>query len=35
MVQETTAATTFPALLMHHAQVRGARPAIREKDLGI
>ncbi len=26
---------TFPKLLMHHAQVRGARPAIREKDLGI
>ena len=35
MVQETTAATTFPALLMHHARARGARPAIREKDLGI
>jgi long-chain acyl-CoA synthetase len=26
---------TFPKLLMHHAAVRGARPAIREKDLGI
>ena len=26
---------TFPKLLMHHAQVRGARPAIREKALGI
>ena len=26
---------TFPKLLMHHAHVRGARPAIREKDLGI
>jgi long-chain acyl-CoA synthetase len=26
---------TFPKLLMHHAQVRGARAAIREKDLGI
>ena len=26
---------TFPKLLMHHARVRGARPAIREKDLGI
>ena len=26
---------TFPKLLMHHALVRGARPAIREKDLGI
>jgi long-chain acyl-CoA synthetase len=28
-------ANTFPALLLHHAAVRGARPAIREKDLGI
>lgn len=26
---------TFPALVLHHAQVRGARPAMREKDLGI
>ena len=26
---------TFPKLLMHHAAVRGDRPAIREKDLGI
>ncbi len=26
---------TFPRLLLHHAQVRGDRPAIREKDLGI
>jgi long-chain acyl-CoA synthetase len=26
---------TFPKLLMHHARVRGDRPAIREKDLGI
>ena len=26
---------TFPKLLMHHAQVRGDAPAIREKDLGI
>ena len=26
---------TFPKLLMHHAQVRPQRPAIREKDLGI
>jgi long-chain acyl-CoA synthetase len=26
---------TFPKLLMHHAQVRGELPAIREKDLGI
>src|SRR5947207_3712627 len=26
---------TFPRLLIHHAAVRGERPAIREKDLGI
>jgi long-chain acyl-CoA synthetase len=26
---------TFPKLLLSHAQVRGALPAIREKDLGI
>jgi len=26
---------TFPKLLRHHAQTRGALPAIREKDLGI
>jgi long-chain acyl-CoA synthetase len=26
---------TFPKLLMHHAQTRGARAAIREKNLGI
>jgi len=26
---------TFPKLLRHHALTRGARPAIREKDLGI
>jgi len=26
---------TFPKLLMHHARARGARPAIREKHLGI
>ncbi|HEY6865004.1 MAG TPA: AMP-binding protein [Burkholderiales bacterium] len=26
---------TFPRLLLHHAAVRPARPAIREKDLGI
>lgn len=29
------AAETFPALLLMHARLRGARPAIREKDLGI
>jgi len=26
---------TFPKLLAHNAEVRGSRPAIREKDLGI
>ena len=26
---------TFPKLLLHHARIRGGRPAIREKDLGI
>ncbi|HZX30843.1 MAG TPA: AMP-binding protein [Rhodocyclaceae bacterium] len=26
---------TFPRLLFHHAKVRGASPAMREKDLGI
>ena len=26
---------TFPRLLLHNARVRGDRPAIREKDLGI
>ena len=26
---------TFPRLLLHHAKVRGERPATREKDLGI
>src|SRR3990172_4055501 len=31
----TSALDTFPKLLMRHAQVRGERPAIREKDLGI
>ncbi|WP_345796854.1 AMP-binding protein [Castellaniella sp. MT123] len=35
MVQESTLPVTFPALLMHHAQVRPQRPAMREKDLGI
>jgi long-chain acyl-CoA synthetase len=28
-------AATFPALLLEHARVRGDRPALREKDLGI
>ena len=31
----STAPGTFPALVLHHAHVRGARPALREKDLGI
>jgi long-chain acyl-CoA synthetase len=26
---------TFPRLLLHHARVRGGRPAMREKDMGI
>ena len=26
---------TFPAWVFHHAKVRGSRPAMREKDLGI
>ncbi len=30
-----SAPDTFPKLLMQHARVRGDRPAIREKDLGI
>ena len=32
---EAATADTFPALLEHNAQIRGSRPAIREKDLGI
>ncbi len=32
---DTSALDTFPKLLMQHAKVRGERPAIREKDLGI
>jgi long-chain acyl-CoA synthetase len=35
MTTETGALDTFPKLLLHHARVRGGRPAIREKDLGI
>ncbi len=31
----SSAPATFPALLLHHAAVRGNRPALREKDLGI
>ncbi|MEW5888180.1 MAG: AMP-binding protein [Pseudomonadota bacterium] len=30
-----SALDTFPRLLLHHAQVRPDRPAIREKDMGI
>ena len=26
---------TFPKLLLHHAEARGERPSIREKDYGI
>ena len=26
---------TFPRLLRHHAEVRGAQPAVREKEYGI
>src|SRR3954464_14944135 len=33
--EDIAALDTFPKLLMHHARVRGERPAIREKDLGI
>jgi long-chain acyl-CoA synthetase len=29
------AADTFPKLMLHHARVRGDRPALRHKDLGI
>ena len=32
---EAHALDTFPRLLLHHATVRGDRPAIREKDYGI
>ena len=35
MKEDIEALDTFPKLLMHHAEVRGAQPAIREKDLGI
>ena len=31
----SAAADTFPKLLLHHARVRGERPALRHKDLGI
>ncbi|HEY5896598.1 MAG TPA: AMP-binding protein [Burkholderiales bacterium] len=35
MKEDIEVLDTFPKLLMHHARVRGERPAIREKDLGI
>ena len=35
MAENLSGLDTFPKLLLHHAKVRGARPAIREKDLGI
>ena len=35
MKEDIAALDTFPKLLMHHARVRGDRPAMREKDLGI
>jgi long-chain acyl-CoA synthetase len=35
MSEDIGALDTFPKLLFHHARVRGGRPAIREKDLGI
>jgi long-chain acyl-CoA synthetase len=35
MTAPANAADTFPALLEVNAQIRGSRPAIREKDLGI
>ncbi len=33
--QDDATLDTFPRLLLHHARVRGNRPAMREKDLGI
>ena len=35
MAEDIGTLDTFPKLLLHHARARGARPAIREKDLGI
>ncbi|HMA87205.1 MAG TPA: AMP-binding protein [Burkholderiales bacterium] len=35
MAQDASGLDTFPKLLMQHASVRGERPAIREKALGI
>jgi long-chain acyl-CoA synthetase len=33
--QDDALLDTFPRLLLHHGKVRGDRPAMREKDLGI
>ncbi|MEW5864726.1 MAG: AMP-binding protein [Pseudomonadota bacterium] len=35
MVESLAGLDTFPKLLAHHARVRGERPAVREKYLGI
>jgi long-chain acyl-CoA synthetase len=35
LTEQSFGGYTFPRLLMHHAQVRGTRPAFREKHLGI
>ena len=35
MAEDLSGRDTFPKLLLHHAKVRGALPAMREKDLGI
>jgi long-chain acyl-CoA synthetase len=35
MSESSSGLDTFPKLLEHHAQVRGGRPAMREKNLGI
>ncbi|MDC7699924.1 AMP-binding protein [Vogesella indigofera] len=35
VIEHGHTADTFPKLLLAHAQQRGARPAMREKDLGI
>ena len=35
MTVKSGTADTFPKLMLEHARVRGERPAIREKDLGI
>ena len=35
MTVESGTPDTFPKLLLHHASVRGEKPAIREKSLGI